>query len=84
MSRLLHLSDQCNYHLYRKETDMRKGFNLLCGIVTGELGRRVTDGDVVYFHQPVANAFEAAGLRAGRFQYFLPPAGERSFRSAGF
>lgn len=33
MSSMLSLSDQRSYHLYRKETDMRKGFNLLCGIV---------------------------------------------------
>src|SRR5690606_28224690 len=45
MSSLLHLSDQRHYHLYRKETDMRKGFNQLCGIITNELGRIVTQGD---------------------------------------
>lgn len=49
MSSLLHLSDQRNYHLYRKETDMRKGFNLLCGIVTNELGRQVISGDAFIF-----------------------------------
>jgi len=49
MSSLLHLSDQRSYHLYRKETDMRKGFNLLCGIVTNELGRQVMSGDAFIF-----------------------------------
>ena len=44
MSSLLSLTDQRNYHLYRKETDMRKGFNLLCGIVANELGRQVMGG----------------------------------------
>jgi transposase len=49
MSSLLHLSDQRTYHLYRKETDMRKGFNLLCGIVINELGREVMSGDAFIF-----------------------------------
>jgi|GEM_PF-2443389 len=30
MSGLLSLSDRRSYHLYHKETDMRKGFNQLC------------------------------------------------------
>jgi transposase len=49
MSSLLHLSDERSYHLYRKETDMRKGFNLLCGIVINELGRQVMSGDAFIF-----------------------------------
>jgi hypothetical protein len=46
---MIALTDQRNYHLYRKETDMRKGFNLLCGIVVNELGRQVTGGDAFIF-----------------------------------
>ena len=49
MSSMIALTDQRNYHLYRKETDMRKGFNLLCGIVVNELGRQVTGGDAFIF-----------------------------------
>ena len=49
MSSILTLTDQRNYHLYRKETDMRKGFNLLCGIVVNELGRQVMGGDAFIF-----------------------------------
>ena len=49
MSSMLALSDQRSYHLYRKETDMRKGFNLLCGIVLNELGRQVMGGDAFIF-----------------------------------
>lgn len=49
MSSMITLGDHRSYHLYRKETDMRKGFNLLCGIVHNELGRRVTDGDAFIF-----------------------------------
>ncbi|MBA3830271.1 MAG: IS66 family insertion sequence element accessory protein TnpB [Taibaiella sp.] len=46
---MIALTDQRSYHLYRKETDMRKGFNLLCGIVANELGRQVTGGDAFIF-----------------------------------
>jgi transposase len=49
MSSILTLTDQRSYHLYRKETDMRKGFNLLCGIVVNELGRQVMSGDAFIF-----------------------------------
>lgn len=49
MSSLIVLTDKRNYHLYRKETDMRKGFNQLCGIITNELGRIVTQGDAFIF-----------------------------------
>ena len=49
MSSIIALTDQRSYHLYRKETDMRKGFNLLCGIVVNELGRQVMSGDAFIF-----------------------------------
>jgi transposase len=49
MSSMLTLTDKRSYHLYRKETDMRKGFNLLCGIVVNELGRQVMNGDAFIF-----------------------------------
>lgn len=49
MSSMIVLTDQRSYHLYRKETDMRKGFNLLCGIVANELGRQVMQGDAFIF-----------------------------------
>jgi transposase len=49
VSGLLHLSDTRKYHLYRKETDMRKGFDSLCGIVQNELGKKVMSGDAFIF-----------------------------------
>ena len=49
MSGLILLSDHRSYHLYRKETDMRKGFNQLCGIILNELRRQVTQGDAFIF-----------------------------------
>lgn len=49
MSSILHLSEHRNYFLYRKETDMRKGFDSLCGIISSELGRSVMSGDAFIF-----------------------------------
>jgi hypothetical protein len=46
---MISLTDQRSYHLYRKETDMRKGFNLLCGIVINELGKQIMQGDAFIF-----------------------------------
>ena len=41
------------FYLYRKETDMRKGFDSLCGIVCNELGRQVLDGDgFIFINKP--------------------------------
>ncbi len=41
------------FHLYRKETDMRKGFDSLCGIVRNELGSQVLDGDgFIFINKP--------------------------------
>ena len=49
MSSIVHLTDHRQYHLYRKETDMRKGFDSLCGIIANELGRQVISGDAFIF-----------------------------------
>ena len=41
------------FHLYRKETDMRKGFDSLCGIVRNELGKQVMQGDgFIFINKP--------------------------------
>ena len=39
MSGILSLNDNRRYHLYRKETDMRKSFDALCGLISNELGK---------------------------------------------
>lgn len=39
--------------MYRKATDMRKGFDSLCGIIKNELNMRVLDGDgFVFLNKP--------------------------------
>ncbi len=41
------------FHLYRKETDMRKGFDSLCGIVRNELNKQIMEGDgFIFINKP--------------------------------
>ncbi len=49
MSSIITLGDHRTYHLYRKETDMRKGFDSLCGIVGNELDKQLMNGDAFIF-----------------------------------
>lgn len=46
---MLHLSASCRYFLYRQQTDMRKGFDSLCGLVQNELAKNPLSGDVFIF-----------------------------------
>jgi transposase len=46
---MLHLSASCKYYLHVNATDMRKGFDSLCGIVTSELKMDVLNGAVFIF-----------------------------------
>ncbi len=46
---MLHLSASCRYYLHRGATDMRKGFDSLCGIVSSQLQMNVLSGAVFIF-----------------------------------
>ena len=46
---MLHLCASCRYFLYRQQTDMRKGFDSLCGLVQNELAKNPLSGDVFVF-----------------------------------
>jgi len=70
MSSLILLGDHRSYHLYRKETDMRKGFNLLCGIITNELGRHVTKGDAFIFINKLRTHLKMLVYEQGGFTIF--------------
>lgn len=49
MSSIIQVSDLRKYHLCRRQTDMRKGFDSLCGIILNELGKPVMNGDAFIF-----------------------------------
>ena len=46
---MLHLSASCRYYLYRNPTNLRKGFDSLCGIVISELQMNALNGSVYIF-----------------------------------
>jgi len=43
------LNDSLNYYYYRESTDMRKGFDALCGMVRSEMLRNPLSGEVYIF-----------------------------------
>ena len=49
MSDILNLGEQRRYHIYHKQTEMRKGFDSLCWIVRNELTQDVVNGDAFIF-----------------------------------
>jgi transposase len=46
---MLHLSPAYNYYLYRGNTDMRKGFDSLSGVVSSQMQLNVLSGSVFIF-----------------------------------
>lgn len=46
---MLHISALCKYYLHRSPTDMRKGFDSLCGIVSSELHMNILSGAIFIF-----------------------------------
>lgn len=46
---MLHLSASCKYYLHREPTDMRKGFDSLCGSVSNQLQMNALSGAVFIF-----------------------------------
>ena len=46
---MLTLADSVRYFLYREKTDMRKGFDGLCGLVREKLLREPLSGEVFIF-----------------------------------
>lgn len=70
MSIILSLSDHRLYHLYRKETDMRKSFDSLCGIISNELGQNVMAGDVFIFINKLRTHLKLLVWERGGFSLF--------------
>lgn len=46
---MLHLSAACNYYFYHDTTDMRKGFDSLCGIITSQMQLNALSGAIFIF-----------------------------------
>jgi len=79
---MLHLSAACRYYLYSGTTDMRKGFDSLCGIITSRMNQNALSGAVFIFFNRKHNQvklllFEGDGFalyhkRLERGTYELP------------
>ncbi len=70
MSSLLSLTDIRRYHLYRKETDMRKSFDALCGIIKSELDKNVMNGDIFIFINKLRTHLKLLVWESGGFSLF--------------
>lgn len=85
---MLHLSAYCKYYLYSGQTDMRKGFDSLSGIVMQQMQLNALSGDVFIFinkkrSQVKLLLFEGDGFamyykRLEKGTYELPAAADKS------
>jgi transposase len=55
---MISFSSSQRFFLYRGATDMRKSFNGLCGLVTNELQKPLTTGDVFMFINKPRNSIK--------------------------
>ena len=84
MSGVLQISDLRKYHLYRKETDMRKGFDSLCGIISSELKRPVMSGDAFIFINRQRSHLKLLVWESGGFSIFYRRLEKGSFEIPAF
>jgi hypothetical protein len=84
MSSLLSLNDIRRYHLYRKETDMRKSFDALCGIINGELDKNVMNGDVFIFINKLRTHLKLLVWETGGFSLFYRRLEQGTFELPAF
>lgn len=85
---MLHLSPAVQYYLYTGDTDMRKGFDSLCGIVSSQMKRDALSGSIFIFINKRRNQvklllWEGDGLslyykRLEKGTYELPATGNES------
>jgi transposase len=61
------LTSGMQYFLYRKETDMRNGFDGLCGIVSKAMTRNPLSGDVYVFLNRGRNRIKILHWESGGF-----------------
>jgi len=84
MSSVIALGDHRKYHLYRKETDMRKGFDSLCGIIRNELGKQVMEGDAFIFISKPRTHLKLLIWEKGGFTLFYRRLGKGTFEVPAF
>ena len=61
------LNESMNFYLYKKPTDIRKGFNGLSGIITNETSYEILSGDVFIFINKQRNKMKLLRWETGGF-----------------
>ena len=84
MSSIITLGDHRKYHLYRKETDMRRGFDSLCGIIRNELDKQVMDGDAFIFINKPRTHIKLLVWETGGFTIFYRRLEQGTFEVPAF
>ncbi|MDD7888324.1 IS66 family insertion sequence element accessory protein TnpB [Flavivirga sp. 57AJ16] len=84
MSSILGLVPSRKYHLYRKETDMRKSFDSLAGIITNELGKEVAEGEVFIFVNRARTHLKLLLYEQGGFSLFYRRLSKGTFELPAF
>jgi transposase len=72
------------YYLYRKPTDMRKSFDGLCGVISGQLGRSAMGGDVFIFINKPRNRIKLLKWEPGGFVLFYKRLEKGTFELPAF
>ena len=67
---MLSISPAYRYHLYRKATDMRNGFDGLCGLVRNEFLQNPLSGDVFIFFNKRKNLIKLLTWQGDGFIIF--------------
>jgi transposase len=71
------------YFLYREPTDIRKSFDGLCGLVSGQLGQNPMNGDVFIFLNRPRNRIKLLRWEAGGFVLFYKRLEKGTFELPG-
>ena len=59
------LNESLSYYYFRESTDMRKGFDALCGVVRGQMQRNPLSGEVFIFMNRPRNTVKILRWESG-------------------
>ena len=59
------LNDSLSYYYFRESTDMRKGFDALCGLVRSQMQRNALSGEVFIFMNRTRNTVKILRWESG-------------------
>ena len=59
------LNESLSYYFFRESTDMRKGFDALCGVVRGQMQRNPLSGEVFIFMNRPRNTVKILRWESG-------------------